>query len=62
MKNRIEDNGRTISIEPNASSFEVDFQPDYQNEIIGDQRNNVNFSKDSIDDICQSRTFVYSKI
>tara|TARA_Y100001958_G_C21237009_1_gene563684 strand:- start:407 stop:1330 length:924 start_codon:yes stop_codon:yes gene_type:complete len=56
-KIELEDNGRTISIEPNASSFEVDFQLDYQNEIIGDQRNNVNFSKDSIDDICQSRTF-----
>ncbi len=56
-KVELEDNGRTISIEPNASSFEVDFQLDYQNEIIGDQRNNVNFSKDSIDDICQSRTF-----
>ena len=56
-KVELEDNGRTISIEPNASSFEVDFQLNYQNEIIGDQRNNVNFSKDSIDDICQSRTF-----
>ena len=56
-KIELEDNGRTISIEPNASSFEVDFQLDYQNEIIGDQRNNVNFSKDSIDDIYQSRTF-----
>ena len=56
-KIELEDNGRTISIEPNASSFEVDFQLDYQNEIIGDQRNNVNFSTDSIDDICQSRTF-----
>ncbi len=56
-KVELEDNGRTISIEPNASSFEVDFQLDYQNEIIGDQRNNVNFSKDSIDDIYQSRTF-----
>ena len=56
-KIELEDNGRTISIEPDTSSFKVDFQLDYQNEIIGDQRNNVNFSKDSIDDICQSRTF-----
>ena len=54
----LEDGERRISLEPaDNSSFEVDFQLDYQNENIGDQRNNVNFSKDSIDDIYQSRTF-----
>ena len=56
-KIELEDNGRIISIEPNASSFEVDFQLNYQNEIIKDQRNNVNFLTDNIDEICQSRTF-----
>ena len=56
-KIELEDNGRIISIEPNASSFEVDFQLNYQNEIIKDQRNNVNFLTGNIDEICQSRTF-----
>ena len=30
---------KTISIEPNNSSFEVDFQLNYNNPIIGKQRN-----------------------
>ena len=37
------DGNRKISIEPNQSSLEVDFQLNYKNKIIGDQKNNVNF-------------------
>jgi UDP-3-O-[3-hydroxymyristoyl] N-acetylglucosamine deacetylase len=51
------DGERKISIEPCDLSFEVDFQLNYKNEIIGDQRNVVNFQTDSLEDISNSRTF-----
>ena len=49
---------KKISIEPN-DDFEVDFQLDYKNKLIGKQKNIVNFSKDksNIDDVVNSRTF-----
>ena len=48
---------KTISIEPNNSSFEVDFQLNYNNPIIGKQRNTVNFYTDDLSDVSNSRTF-----
>ena len=63
--NKVEliDGKRKIFVEPNTtSSFEVNFQLNYKNKIIGNQKNLVNFQTDQLDDICQSRTFVYSKI
>ena len=48
---------RKISIEPNVSSLEVNFQLNYQNKIIGDQKNTVNFQKDDLGDVSNSRTF-----
>ena len=51
------DGERKISIEPNNSSFEVDFQLNYNNEIIGKQRNLVNFQTDDLNDVSNSRTF-----
>ena len=51
------DGERKISIEPSEFSFEVDFQLNYENKIIGKQRNNVNFYTDNLDDVSKSRTF-----
>ncbi len=48
---------KKISIEPNGSSFEVNFQLNYKNKIIGKQSNIVNFQKDDLKDVCESRTF-----
>jgi UDP-3-O-[3-hydroxymyristoyl] N-acetylglucosamine deacetylase len=56
-KIELKDGSKTISIEPNQSSLEVDFQLNYKNKIIGNQRNNINFQKDKLDDISNSRTF-----
>ncbi len=56
-KIEFEDNKRLISISPLKNSFEVGFQLNYENKIIGKQKNLVNFSKDDLDDICNSRTF-----
>ena len=50
------DGNRKISIEPNESSLEVDFQLNYKNKIIGNQKNNVNFQKDNLNEVTSSRT------
>ena len=47
---------KKMSIEP-SDDFEVDFQLDYENSIIGNQRNIINFDSDDITDISNSRTF-----
>ena len=47
---------KRISIEPN-NSFEVDFQLNYENKVIGKQRNKIDFQKDSLEQIIESRTF-----
>ena len=57
--NKVEliDGKRKISIEPNEKSLEVDFQLDYENKIIGNQRNSINFHYDNLDEVTESRTF-----
>ncbi len=51
------DGTRNISIEPNKNSLEVDFQLDYKNKLIGNQRNVINFLTDDLEDVYNSRTF-----
>ena len=51
------DKERKIYIEPSSTNFEVMFQLNYKNKIIGKQRNNINFLKDNLEDIYSSRTF-----
>jgi UDP-3-O-[3-hydroxymyristoyl] N-acetylglucosamine deacetylase len=53
----LEDQGRTISIKPSDLSFAVEFQLNYSNNIIGKQKNTVNFNNDDLIDIYSSRTF-----
>ena len=50
------DGSRKISIEPDES-FQVDFQLNYKNKIIGNQRNIINFDTDNLDKVINSRTF-----
>ena len=54
---KLVDGKRTISIEPNETAFEVDFQLNYKNKIIGNQKNCVNFQYDDLTKISESRTF-----
>ncbi|MDA8771294.1 UDP-3-O-acyl-N-acetylglucosamine deacetylase [Candidatus Pelagibacter bacterium] len=56
--NKVEliDGSRKISIEP-SENFEVDFQLNYDNKIIGKQRNLINFDNDNLEDVSKSRTF-----
>ena len=59
ISNKIElvDGKRKISIEPHKNSFEVNFQLDYKNKVIGQQKNNINFQSDNLEDVSNSRTF-----
>ena len=59
VKNEVEliDGKRKISIEPIDSALEVEFQLNYKNEIIGSQKNCINFQNDSLEDVSKSRTF-----
>ena len=51
------DGKRKISIEPSDYALEVEFQLNYENKVIGNQENKINFSKDNLNDIISSRTF-----
>lgn len=54
---------KKISIEPSDDTFEVEFQLNYDNSIIGNQKNTINFDKDNFEDVYKSRTFcLYSDI
>ena len=59
-KVELSDGKRKISIEP-SDFFEVDYQLQYENKIIGQQRNVINFNNDNLEDIIQSRTFCLLK-
>tara|TARA_Y100000768_G_scaffold373921_1_gene343096 strand:+ start:994 stop:1920 length:927 start_codon:yes stop_codon:yes gene_type:complete len=63
IKNKVEliDGERKISIEPSDDSLEVEFQLNYCNQIIGKQKNTIDFNKDNIDDVSASRTFCLFK-
>ena len=51
------ENEKLISIEPNKKSLNVDFQLVYSNNVIGKQRNKINFSDDDLSSVYTSRTF-----
>ena len=48
---------KKISIEPNDYSLEISFKLDYKNKVIGKQKNMVNFEKDELREVYESRTF-----
>ena len=56
-KFEFKDNEKFISLEPNNSGLSVDFELVYTNQIIGRQRNQVNFSDKDLSNVYTSRTF-----
>ena len=52
-----EDGKKTISIEPNKISLDIDFEIKYKNSLIGTQRNLVKFYEDDLTEVYNSRTF-----
>ena len=59
INNKIEfkDGEKSISIEPNKISLDIDFELKYENELIGTQRNLVKVYQSDLTDIYNSRTF-----
>ena len=53
---KFSDGDRKISISPKRT-FEVDFELNYKNKIIGNQRNIVDFQSKNLKDVEESRTF-----
>ena len=56
-KFELKEDQKLISIEPNSESFDVDFQLSYNNKIIGNQKNHVNFKNQDLSNVYSSRTF-----
>ena len=56
-KIEFKDGNRKISIEPNKSSLEVSYQLNYENKIIGRQKNTIDFQQDNLEEVSSSRTF-----
>jgi UDP-3-O-[3-hydroxymyristoyl] N-acetylglucosamine deacetylase len=59
INNKIEfkDREKFISIEPNKISLDIDFELKYENELIGNQRNQINVYESDLTEIYNSRTF-----
>ena len=51
------DKNRFISISPSTLSLDIDYELQYQNQVIGNQRNKVKVFEDDLTDIYNSRTF-----
>jgi len=48
---------KSISIEPSSEGLSVDFQLNYNNALIGNQKNKINFNKKNLEEVYTSRTF-----
>jgi UDP-3-O-[3-hydroxymyristoyl] N-acetylglucosamine deacetylase len=51
------DGVKSISIEPNKISLDIDFEIKYENSLIGNQSNKINVYESDLTDIYNSRTF-----
>ena len=51
------DNEKFINFKPSKFSLDIDFQIQYNNSLIGNQRNKVNVYEDDLNEIYSSRTF-----
>ena len=51
------DKDKKISIEQGNSSLDVKFNLNYENKIIGKQKNQINFQNDDLEEVINSRTF-----
>ena len=56
-KLEFQDGNKKISIEPSKISLDIDFELQYENEIIGTQRNLIKVFESDLTDIYNSRTF-----
>ena len=56
-KIEFKDGKKSIFIEPNKISLDIDFELKYENELIGNQRNTINVYEADLTEIYNSRTF-----
>ena len=56
-KVELQDGKKTISIEPNKTSLDIDFEIKYNNSLIGTQRNSISVYNSDLTEIYDSRTF-----
>ena len=56
-KINFKDGEKSISIEPNKISLDIDFEIKYKNSLIGTQRNLVKVYEDDLKEVYNSRTF-----
>ena len=56
-KVELKDGEKNISIKPAVNSFDVEFKLGYKNEVIGNQKNHINFYNQDLEDVYSSRTF-----
>ena len=54
---QIEEDQKFISIEKSNTTLEIEFEINYKNKLINNQKNKVNVFEDNLDDIFNSRTF-----
>ena len=53
----VEEGNKFISVEKSNATLEIDFEINYNNQLIKNQKNKVNVFEDKLDDIYRSRTF-----
>ena len=53
----LEDGDKYISIDKSNTTLEIEFEINYQNKVIKNQKNKVSIFEDNLDDIFNSRTF-----
>ncbi len=56
-KVKLQDGKKSICIEPNKTSLDIDFEIKYENQLIGTQRNIVSVYNSDLSEIYNSRTF-----
>ena len=54
---QIEEDQKFISVEKSNTSLEIEFEINYENKLINNQKNKINVFEDKLDDIFNSRTF-----
>ena len=54
---QIEEDQKFISIEKSNTTLEIEFEINYENKLINNQKNKINVFEDKLDDIFNSRTF-----
>ena len=58
---KIDEGNKYISLSTDSKTLKVDYELDYENKLISNQRNTINFLSDDLKDIYTSRTFCLYK-